>query len=303
MSMSEAKLKRSEWLLSQKTSFNEDYSLDESFSRKAKTISMTSGKGGVGKTSIAVKMAHMLASQGNKTLVIDCDYNLSNTTVKLGYPLSNNFYELITGEKSFEDCLIREGNFHLLSGCNGNIDLFENGLELARVIIDLIVEQERNYDYIILDCPAGISRDVLNINAYTDYRFVVVTPDKSSITDSYALMKILHTKYGVTNNHLVINKVSSLNQYQRMVKILSETVENFMNCRLHVLGGIRKQDEAVDMFDSLLMDEANFALHEDFAKALERFTEEFMTHAGSSSRILRRPFCRDDFGQNVQHMS
>ncbi len=303
MSMSEANLKRSEWLLSQKTSLAEDFSLGESFSRKAKTISVTSGKGGVGKTSVAVKMAHMLAASGNKTLVIDCDYNLSNTTVKLGYPLSNSFYELITGEKVFEDCLIREGNFHLLSGCNGNIDLFENGLELARVIIDLIVEQERNYDYIILDCPAGISRDVLNINAYTDYRFVVVTPDKSSITDSYALMKILHTKYGVTNNHLVINKVSSLNQYQRMVKILSETVENFMNCRLHVLGGIRKQDEAVDLFDRLLMDEANFALHEDFAKALERFTEEFMTHAGSSSRILRRPFCRDDFGQNVQHMS
>lgn len=303
MSTNEAKKKMTEWLLSHNATVHQELSADRMFSRKAKTISVTSGKGGVGKTSISVKMAHMLAQQGHKTLVIDCDYNLSNTTVKLGFPLSNSFYELITGEKSFEDCLIREGNFHLLSGCNGNIDLFENGLELSRVIIDLIVEQERNYDFIVLDCPAGLSRDVLNINAYTDYRFVVVTPDKSSITDSYALMKILNTKYGVTNNHLVINKVSSLNQYQRMVKILSETVENFMNCRLHVLGGIRKQDEAVDLFDRLLMEEANSALHEDFAKALERFTEEFMTHAGSSSKIIRRPFRRDDFGQNVQHMS
>lgn len=303
MSINEAKKKTSDWLLSQNSFNHQELSVDRMFCRKAKTVSVTSGKGGVGKTSVSVKMSRMLAERGHKTLLIDCDCNLSNTTVKLGYPVSNNFYELITGEKNFDDCVIREGNFHLLSGCNGNVDLFENGIELSRVIVDLIVEQERNYDYIILDCPAGISRDVLNINAYTDYRFVIITPDKSSITDSYSLMKILHTKYGVTSNHLLINKVSNLGQYQRMVKILSETVENYMNCRLSILGGLAKQDDAVDMFDRILMEEENSSLHQDFSKALDRFTEEFMTHAGSSSRILKRPFCRDDFGQNVQHMS
>lgn len=303
MSTNEANKKASEWLLSYNRLHHEEMSVDRFSSRKAKTISVTSGKGGVGKTSIAVKMSRMLADIGHKTLLIDCDYNLSNTTVKLGHPLSNNFFEFVTGEKTFDDCLIKEGNFHLLSGCNGNLDFFEKGLELARIVIDLVVEQERNYDYIILDCPAGISKDVLNLNAYTDYRFVVVTPDKSSITDSYSLMKILNTKYGVTTNHLIINKISTHPQYQRMVKILSETVENFMSCRLHVLGGIRKQDEAVDIFDRLLAEEENSALHQDFTKALERFTEEGMTHAGSSSKILRRPLRRDDFGQNVQHLS
>jgi len=303
MSTNEAKKKTTDWLLSQKTLGHQEFSIERVSSRKAKTISITSGKGGVGKTSVAVKMSRMLADRGHKTLLIDCDCNLSNTAVKLGYPLTNDFYAFISGEKEFSECLLRDGNFHLISGCNGNVDLFDYGMELARIIIDLIVEQERNYDYILLDCPAGISKDVLNINAYTDYRFVIITPDKSSITDSYSLMKILKTKYGVTNNHLLINKVSSTTQYQRMVKILSETVENYMNCRLNILGGLSKQEESVDMFDRLLMDEANTALHKDFSKALDRFTEELAIHVGASSKISKRPIYRDDFGQYVQNLS
>jgi flagellar biosynthesis protein FlhG len=258
----------SDWLVSQ----NKYQS--KKTSKKAKTISVTAGKGGVGKTSVAVKMAKLMASAGYKVLLLDCDTNLSNTVVKLGLPITNYFYDLISAQRDFDDCLHKDGNLHLLSGCNGNIDLFNKTLEVDRIIIDILVNHERDYDYIILDCPAGITKETLTLNAYSDYRFVVVTPDKSSVTDSYSLIKILNKEFGVNDNHLLINKVSSEPQYQRMVKTLSETVETFLKCRLHILGGIKNEESPVDQFDTVLLHQENSSLHKNFVKIVRKFTEE-----------------------------
>jgi len=258
----------SDWLVSQNK-----YSSKKT-SQKAKTISVTAGKGGVGKTSVAVKMAKIMASQGYKVLLLDCDTNLSNTVVKLGLPITNYFYELISAQREFDDCLHKDGNLHLLAACNGSIDMFNRSLEVDRLIIDILVNHEKDYDYIILDCPAGITKETLTLNAYSDYRFVVVTPDKSSVTDSYSLIKILNKEFGVNDNHLLINKTSSEPQYQRMIKTLSETVETFLKCRLHILGGIKKEDVAEDRFDTVLLQEENNSLHKNFVNIINKFTDE-----------------------------
>jgi flagellar biosynthesis protein FlhG len=266
--LSSKKTNPSDWLISQ----NKYQS--KKTNQKAKTISITAGKGGVGKTSVAVKFSKLLAKQGFKVLLLDCDYNLSNTVVKLGLPVTNQFYELVSAQKEFEDCIYKEGNLHLLSGCNGSIDLFKKSLEIDRIIIDILVNHEKDYDYIILDCPAGITKETLTLNAYSDYRFVIVTPDKSSVTDSYSLIKILNKEFGVNDNHLIVNKISSEPQYQRMVKTLSETVETFLKCRLHILGKIDKEESPVDHFDSLLLNVENSSLHKNFTKLVKKFTEE-----------------------------
>ena len=258
----------SDWLVSQNK-----YSSKKT-SQKAKTISVTAGKGGVGKTSVAVKMAKIMASKGYKVLLLDCDTNLSNTVVKLGLPITNYFYELISAQRDFDDCLHKDGNLHLLAACNGSIDMFKKSLEIDRLIIDILVNHEIDYDYIILDCPAGITKETLTLNAYSDYRFVVVTPDKSSVTDSYSLIKILNKEFGVNDNHLLVNKISSEPQYQRMIKTLSETVETFLKCRLHILGGIKKEDVAEDRFDMILLQQENNSLHKNFVNIINKFTEE-----------------------------
>lgn len=241
---------------------------------KAKTISVTAGKGGVGKTSVAVKMAKVLSQKGYKVLLLDCDTNLSNTVVKLGLPITEYFYDLISGMRDFDSCLHKDGRLHLLAGCNGSIDMFKKTLEIDRVIIDILVNHEKDYDYIILDCPAGITKETLTLNAYSDYRFVVVTPDKSSVTDSYSLIKILNKEFGVNDNHLLINKMSSEAQYQRMIKTLSETVETFLKSRLHILGGIRKEELPDDQFDTVLLHQENNSLHKNFVNIINKFTDE-----------------------------
>ncbi len=258
----------SDWLVSQNKYHAKKTNL------KAKTISVTAGKGGVGKTSVAVKMAKVLSKSGYKVLLLDCDTNLSNTVVKLGLPITNYFYELISAQREFDDCLHKDGSLHLLAGCNGSIDLFNKSLEIDRVIIDILVNHERDYDYIILDCPAGITKETLTLNAYSDYRFVVVTPDKSSVTDSYSLIKILNKEFGVNENHLLVNKMSSEAQYQRMIKTLSETVETFLKCRLHILGGIKKEELPDDHFDTVLLHQENNSLHKNFVNIVKKFTDE-----------------------------
>ncbi len=241
----------------------------------SKIISIASGKGGVGKTSISLKISKMLADSGYKVILIDCDHNLSNSSIKLNIPVTNNFYSLVSSSKSFEECLYKDGNFNLLSGCNGNLDLLNSKIALDKFIIDIISVHKDEYDFVLLDCPAGLSEEVIALNAYSDYRIIIVTPDKSSITDAYSIMKILNKKYSINENHLIINKNSSNTQYCKIIKSLSETVESFLNSRLCVLGGIKFDNRSVDLFDKELLKNADSFLHKDFCEILKKITDEF----------------------------
>jgi flagellar biosynthesis protein FlhG len=240
----------------------------------ATKISVTGGKGGVGKTSIALKAARELAAAGYRTLLIDCDSNLSNTAIKLGLPLDNKFEKILSGEASFDECLQKRGNFHLLPACNGSVAVFESRLNFDEIIVDVISSHEHEYDYILLDCPAGVSRDSLTLNAYCDHRWIVVTPDKSSITDSYSLVKLLAMRFGITENHLLVNMYQTEKQFQKVVLTLSETIENFLEARTHILGGIERFDVSAEGFDTFFLSETCNEFHRKFVKLLTGFTEK-----------------------------
>lgn len=246
-----------------------------SLKRNTKSISIASGKGGVGKTSVALKLSLSLSNMGHKVLLVDCDSNLSNTRIKLGLPIHDDFYFFLEGEKTFDECLHKDGNFHLLSGCNGHSQYFEGDPQLDQVIIDLLREQEGEYDFILLDSPAGLSKSIMNLNAYCDHRVFVVNPDSSSITDSYSLIKLLKTKYGISHNHLLVNKVESPKQYQMVVKSLSETVESFLGSRITILGGLKRESTANDCFDKVFLDKEKISTQKNFLRVLGRFTENF----------------------------
>jgi flagellar biosynthesis protein FlhG len=263
--------KTTEWLQSFRS---EQKELRNASDFSCKKISITGGKGGVGKTSIALKTAQELALAGHRTLLIDCDSNLSNTAIKLGLPLDNKFEKILSGEGVFDECLIRRGNFHLLPGCNGSVSVFDSRLNFDEIIIDIITSHEHEYDYILLDCPAGASRDALTLNAYCDYRWVVVTPDKSSITDSYSLIKLLSTRFGIKENHLIVNMYQTEKQFQKVVMTLSETIENFLGARTHILGGIQKLDVPSETFDTFFLSDAKNEFRHNFIKLLYGFTEK-----------------------------
>ncbi len=266
--------KAQEWLISN-NKFEDELSTNNQFRvKKAKTISITGGKGGVGKSSISLKLSRTLAENGYKVLLVDCDYNLSNTSIKLGLPVNNDFQALVKREKTIDECLYKEKTFHLLPGCNGNLELFRDEFKLDQFIIEILLKQEQNYDFIFLDSPAGVRKENLTLNAYSDYRFVVVNPDKSSLTDAYSLMKILKNDYGIHDNHLIINKSTSTKQVQKIVKVLSETVENFLNTRLQILGSIERSSENMDNFDRHMLKNSASKIHNDFLEIINNFVEK-----------------------------
>jgi flagellar biosynthesis protein FlhG len=266
--------KTQEWL----NSFRQNESLKQNInikeSRTGITISITGGKGGVGKTTASLKIGKELANLGYKVLLIDCDYNLSNTLIKLGKKINTDLYDLITSAKTFDECLYQEGNFHILAGCNGNMDLFENNLSIDEVLIDVINDHRDQYDFILIDCPAGLQKKILNLNAYCDHRILVVNPDKSSITDSYSMMKILRNKYSIQENHLLVNRIQNSDQYKRIVRTISETAEQFLGCRTLILGGIPLSEGRAEEFDKFLLNDANSAVHKNFCKVTKAITEK-----------------------------
>ncbi len=273
----------STWLLSHRSDDQCESNVTSpliSFDDECKIIAVGSGKGGVGKTTTALMIANELSSTGKRVLLIDCDYNLSNTAVKLGLPLNDNFYSLLSLEKSFDECLYKLGNIHLLSGCNGNSDLFDHSFEHDKFIVDIIAEHKSDYDHIILDCPAGVNRETINLQAYADYRFMVVNPDRSSITDTYALIKILNQKYQIKDNHLIVNRVDSNKQYLKVVRSLVDTVSSFMQANLSVLGGVKNIEVPSDKFDHALLKTEKNSLSKYYTKIINKFTDE-----DTSSRV------------------
>jgi len=269
--------KTSEWLQSfssEKTLKGPSRSLVTDSFKPCRKISITGGKGGVGKTSIALKTAQELAKAGYRTLLIDCDSNLSNTAIKLGLPLENKFEKLLSAEATFEEVVIQQGKFHLLPACNGSSEVFESKIHFDEIIIDIISSHEHEYDYVLLDCPAGVSREALTLNAYCDHRWVVVTPDKSSITDSYSLIKLLKNRFGIKENYLLINMYENDKQLQKVVNTLTETIQNFLGVSTKTLGGIKKVEVSAEGFDTFFLSEQKNEWQKNFVKLLYGFTEK-----------------------------
>ena len=250
----------------------------------AQKISIISGKGGVGKTTVSLGLSMSLRSKGKRVLLLDCDYNLSNAIIKLGLPLGNDFYELLCGKKKFDECIRKWNGIDLLSGCNGSLDLFAAKFQLDLSIIDLITEVEASYDYIILDCPAGLDKFSLALNSYSNDRIVVVNPDRSSITDAYSIIKILNKKYGVKENYMLFNRTVNEKRYKKISAGLSGTVSNFLDCRIKDLGHIPEISQEDGNLDKLFSEGAKSSITNYFDKVMARFTDS--VRVGRCDKII-----------------
>jgi flagellar biosynthesis protein FlhG len=242
--------------------------------RNGRVISVTGGKGGVGKSTLSIKLAQTLAKTGEKVLLVDSDVNLSNIAVKLGEPLTDDFFQLLMSQKDFNSCLIKKDGVDILPGCNGNVDIFKGELSLDKILIDIIDTHRYEYDFVIIDSPAGLSTLTLNLNAYSDDRFVIVNPDNSSMTDAYSLMKLLSQQYGSKDFHLIVNKVSNSKQYYKVIRGLGDTVDRFLGSRLNILGTIPFSDVGGDLFDKMLFSAEKSSIDKNFVHIIEKYTEK-----------------------------
>jgi len=193
--------------------------------KKAQVMCVASGKGGVGKTFFTTNFAKYLDSKGKKVLLIDCDVYLSNCYLSFGVTPGKDLFDLIDGD-DFSECVTKVGGIDLISGRNGN-EIDSEG-DYVKTILSMIQSLEFSYDYILLDCPAGIDNKVLSLMAYCDERVLLLNPNKYSLTDAYSLIKTLRLRYGVKFFKTIINRCDEARVGKDLTTRLINTCHSFL---------------------------------------------------------------------------
>ncbi len=200
-----------------------------------------SGKGGTGKTLVAVSLAHAFAHRGERVLLCDADLGLSNAGVHLGVSAGGDLVGLLGGSKSLKDAVLRidsgRASFDLLAAPSGSGVLANaDEAQIARLIDAL--ESAQAYDRVLIDLGAGVDNKVLDIAARADDIVLVVTPDPASLTDAYAFAKLLLRRTTTRLPQLLVNMALNATEGRRIADALMASARSFLRCTPDFLGYI-----------------------------------------------------------------
>jgi flagellar biosynthesis protein FlhG len=206
-------------------------------------IAISSGKGGVGKSTITVNLAIAMAQKGKKVLVIDGDLGLGNVNVLLGIIPKFTLYHVSKGIKSLKEIILRlDDGIHIIPGASGYSQLADMKENERKELIKDFTDLEE-YDYILIDTGAGIHSSVISFILAANEVLIVTTPEPTSITDSYGLMKSIIAKDKNFKMNVLINKAKDEGEGRRVSKRVIDICEKFLNVTPREVGIIFKDDD------------------------------------------------------------
>ncbi len=209
----------------------------------ARVITVTSGKGGVGKSSVSVNLAITLSRLGNRVMILDADFGLANVEIMLGVHPQYNLADLMFHGKNIKD-IIAYGpeNVGFISGGSGINEMANLTREQVFHLIQKMSELDQLADVIIVDTGAGIGNSVLEFVAASEEVLLVATPEPTSITDAYALLKSLNRcpsyRPGKTLVKMIANQVRSGKDADELFEKIGLVVNKFLNIEVEYLGAI-----------------------------------------------------------------
>lgn len=208
----------------------------KSFNTRARVITITSGKGGVGKTVVAVNLAYCLSAAGKTVYLVDGDFGLANVDILLGLNCPYNIFHVISGRISLEAAVVElTDNLRVLPGGSG--DRFANLSEFDRgKFIEILSDLKSQADWIIIDSSAGISRNVITLSKLADLIMVVTTPEPSALTDAYAMIKTLAANDVEGRICVITNRVSSYQEARRVHSRLADVARRFLHSSIYDAG-------------------------------------------------------------------
>lgn len=209
----------------------------------SRVIAVTSGKGGVGKTSISVNLALQLQNMGKKVVIIDADFGLANVEVMLGIRPQYNLADMVYNGKSVEEIITQGPNgIGFISGGSGVQDLVNLDKLSLKNLISKMVKLDSLYDVVIIDTGAGIADSVIEFVISSPEVLLVVTPEPTSITDAYSLLKAVNRKKEFDREQksikVVTNRVFNEDEGLEIFEKISIVVSKFLNIHLEYLGYI-----------------------------------------------------------------
>jgi flagellar biosynthesis protein FlhG len=206
---------------------------------RTRIITISSGKGGVGKTNIVANLGFALCRFGKRVLILDADLGLGNLDVLLGLAPEYNLSHVIKGEKTLGEIVVSgPGRLQILPAASGIQEMTALTLEERYKVFGQLNEFMRDFDIMLVDTAAGISSNVLFFNINADEVLVVAAPEPTSITDAYALMKVLSIKYGSDHFKLVVNSVANDQEADEVYRQISLVADRFLNIKIEFYGGI-----------------------------------------------------------------
>lgn len=207
--------------------------------KPVRVIAVTSGKGGVGKTNVSVNLAMSLCAQDKKVVLMDADLGLANVDVLLGLSPQRNLGHVINGESSLEDVIaIAPQGLQIVPAASGIAQMANLGAAEQAGLIQAFSELSHRLDVLIVDTAAGISPSVLSFSRASQEVIVVVCDEPASITDAYAMIKVLSRDHDQTRFHVLANMAHSTAEGQELFRKLVRVTDRFLDVILDYVGAI-----------------------------------------------------------------
>ncbi len=212
---------------------------NETILPEPRTIVITSGKGGVGKTSITVNLALSLANRGNKVTIFDADLGLANAEVLLGIVPPYSLYEVLYEGMSLDDIAVQGPlGIKIISGGSGFLEMANLDQIRRNQLLNMFKKYSGADGIILIDTSAGISKNVLGFVAAAGEIIVVVTPEPTSLTDAYALIKIVSNFKLQPEVGIVVNRSADKREAMQTLDKISNATGRYLNIKINFLGWI-----------------------------------------------------------------
>jgi len=214
-------------------------SSQEQAQHPVRVIAVASGKGGVGKTNVSVNLGIALSKQGNRVLLMDADMGLANVDIMLGLQTQYNLSHVLDGEKTLQDVIVEgPGGLKVIPAASGVRRMAQlSALENAG-IINAFSELNGELDVLIIDTAAGIADSVISFCRASQEVVVVVTDEPASITDAYALVKVLSRDYQLSQFRLLANMSRTPAHGRQLYEKFAKVCEQFLDVSIDYLGTV-----------------------------------------------------------------
>ncbi|MDR1319678.1 MAG: MinD/ParA family protein [Treponema sp.] len=276
-------------------SLPEKNSRNQKEGKNTRIITVTSGKGGVGKTNLSVNMALAFARLGKKVVVMDADLGLANVNVMLNMIPKYNLYHVIKKQKTIREILVEtEYGISIVAGASGFSQIANMNEEERQNFINEL-DTLSNADIIIIDTSAGVSSNVLDFIAAADDAVIITTPEPTAITDAYGIIKIIATEYDTLNMglKLVVNRAKSVAEAKKVADRMINIAGQFLNLKVDYLGFI--YDDSV--VSQAVLQQKPFMVIDPKCKAsvcvqhlVERMDKSKIKEAGGFGAMLKKFF-------------